>query len=142
SVPTEEYTLPLDEARLVREGEDVTVLTWGAMVRHAVAASESVDADVEVVDIRSLSPLDVETILDSVKKTGRCVVVQEARRTLGLGSELSALVNEYALDRLKAPVKRASGYDVHFPGHDIEDDYLTDEQRAQYAIEAVMNYEF
>lgn len=142
SVPTEEYTLPLDEARLVREGEDVTVLTWGAMVRHAVAAADSVDADVEILDLRSLSPLDVEPILDSVKKTGRCVVVHEARRTLGLGAELSALVNEYALDRLKAPVKRATGYDVHFPSHDIEDDYLPDEERAQYAIEAVMNYEF
>jgi pyruvate dehydrogenase E1 component beta subunit len=142
SVPTEEYTLALDEARVVREGEDVTVLTWGAMVRHAVAAGEAVDASVEVIDIRSLSPLDVDTVLESVKKTGRCVVVHEARRTLGLGAELSALVNEYALDRLKAPVKRATGYDVHFPSHDIEDDYLPDEERAQHAIEAVMNYEF
>ena len=142
AVPTEEYTLPLDEARLVREGEDVTVLTWGAMVRHAVAASDAVDADVEIVDMRSLAPLDVDTVLESVKKTGRCVVLHEARRSLGLGAELSALVNEYALDRLKAPVKRATGYDVHFPGHDIEDDYLPDAERAQYAIEAVMNYEF
>lgn len=140
-VPTEEYTLPLDEARIVQEGSDVTLLTWGAMVRHAKAAAD-VDADVEIVDLRSLSPLDVETILESVSKTGRCVVLHEARRTLGLGAELSALINEYALDRLKAPVKRATGYDVHFPGHDIEDDYLPDDERARYAIEAVMNYEF
>lgn len=140
SVPTEEYTLSLDEARIVREGSDVTVLTWGAMVRHAKAVD--VDAAVEIVDLRSLSPLDVETILESVSKTGRCVILHEARRTLGLGAELSALINEYALDRLKAPVKRATGYDVHFPGHDIEDDYLPDEERAEYAIEAVMNYEF
>jgi pyruvate/2-oxoglutarate/acetoin dehydrogenase E1 component len=141
-VPTEEYTLPLDQARVVREGSDVTVLTWGAMVRHAITAADSVDADVEIVDIRSLAPLDVETVLESVKGTGRCVIVHEARRTLGLGAELSALINEYALDRLKAPVKRATGFDVHFPGHDIEDDYLPDEDRAQYAIEAVMDYEF
>lgn len=141
-VPTEEYTLPLDEARTVREGEDVTVLTWGAMVRHAESAAEEVDADVEVIDLVTLSPLDVETILESVKKTGRCVVVHEARRTLGLGAELSALVNEYALDRLKAPVKRATGYDVHFPDNDIEDDYLTDAERATFAIEAVMSYEY
>ncbi|WP_079890772.1 alpha-ketoacid dehydrogenase subunit beta [Halococcus agarilyticus] len=141
-VPTEEYTLPLDEARLVREGEDVTVVTWGAMVRHAVAAAEDVDADVEIVDLRSLSPLDAEAVLDSVKKTGRCVVLHEARRTLGLGAEVSALVNEYALDRLKAPVKRATGFDVHFPDHDIEDDYLPDEERARFAIEAVMDYAF
>ncbi|WP_342765885.1 alpha-ketoacid dehydrogenase subunit beta [Haladaptatus sp. DYF46] len=141
-VPTEEYTLPLDEARTVREGEDVTVLTWGAMVRHAESAAEEVDADVEIIDLVTLSPLDVETILESVKKTGRCVVVHEARRTLGLGAELSALVNEYALDRLKAPVKRATGYDVHFPDNDIEDDYLTDAERATFAIEAVMSYEY
>ncbi|WP_227378356.1 alpha-ketoacid dehydrogenase subunit alpha/beta [Haladaptatus halobius] len=141
-VPTDEYTLPLDEARLVRQGADVTVLTWGAMVRHAKSAADEIDADVEIIDLVSLSPLDVDTILQSVKKTGRCVVVQEARRTLGLGAELSALINEYALDRLKAPVKRATGYDVHFPDNDIEDDYLTDAERAKDAIEAVMSYEF
>jgi pyruvate/2-oxoglutarate/acetoin dehydrogenase E1 component len=142
NVPTEEYTLPLNQARVVQEGSDVTVLTWGAMVRHAITAADAVDADVEIVDIRSLYPLDAETVLESVKGTGRCVIVHEARRTLGLGAELSALINEYALDRLKAPVKRATGFDVHFPGHDIEDDYLPDEDRAQFAIEAVMNYEF
>lgn len=141
-VPTDEYTLPLDKARVAREGSDITMLTWGAMVRHANAAASDIDADVEIIDLRSLSPLDVETILESVSKTGRCVILHEARRTLGLGAELSALINEYALDRLKAPVKRATGYDVHFPGHDIEDDYLADEERARYAIDAVMNYEF
>jgi pyruvate dehydrogenase E1 component beta subunit len=141
-VPEAEYTLSLDEARIAREGSDVTVLTWGAMVRHAVAAADRVDADVEIVDVRTLSPLPVETILDSVKKTGRCVVFHEARRTLGLGAELSALVNEYALDRLHAPIKRATGYDVHFPGHQTEEAYLPDEQRAIDAIEAVMSYEF
>jgi pyruvate/2-oxoglutarate/acetoin dehydrogenase E1 component len=141
-VPEEEYTLPLDEARYVRRGEDVTVYTYGAMTRHAKAAAESVGADVEVVDLRTLSPLDVETILESVKKTGRAVVLHEARRTLGVGAEVSALINEYALDRLKAPVKRATGFDVHFPGHQTEHAYLPDEQRATDAIEAVMDYEF
>ncbi|RRJ31425.1 alpha-ketoacid dehydrogenase subunit beta [Halocatena pleomorpha] len=141
-VPTAAYTLPLNKARIVQTGSDVTVLTWGAMVQQAQAAATDVDADVEIVDLRSLSPLDIETILDSVSKTGRCVVFHEARRTLGLGAELSALINEYALDRLKAPIKRATGYDVHFPGHDIEDDYLPDDDRVRYAIEAVMSYEF
>lgn len=141
-VPSDEYTLPLDKARTVREGSDVTVFAWGAMVHEAESAADDVDADVELIDLRSLSPLDVDTILESVAKTGRCVVLHEARRTLGLGAELSALINEYALDRLKAPIKRATGYDVHFPGHDIEDDYLPDDDRARYAIEAVMNYEF
>ena len=142
SVPEEAYTLPLDEARYVRRGEDVTVYAWGAMVRHAVAAADATDADVEIVDLRTLSPLDVETILESVKKTGRAVVLHEARRTLGLGAEISALINEYALDHLHAPVKRATGYDVHFPGHQTEDAYLPDAKRAQHAIEAVMSYEF
>ena len=141
-VPEEEYTIPLDEARLVREGADVSLLTWGAMVPEAERAADRVDADVEIVDLRTLSPLDVATILDSVKKTGRCVILHEARRTLGLGAELSALVNEYALDRLHAPVKRATGYDVHVPGHQIEAYHFPDAKRAQHAIEAVMNYEF
>jgi len=142
AVPEAEYTLPLDEARIAREGSDVTVLTWGAMTRHAETAADQVDADVEIVDLRTLSPLDVETVLSSVKKTGRCVVFHEARRTLGLGAELTALITEYAFDRLHAPVRRATGYDVHFPGGQIEDAYLPDPERAAYAIEAVMSYEF
>lgn len=141
-VPTSEFTLPIDEARTVREGSDVTVITWGAMLRHSIEAAETADYDVEIVDLCSLWPLDVGTILESVKKTGRCVIVQEARRTLGLGSEISSVINEHALDRLLAPVIRATGYDVHFPGHQLEDTYLTDAKRAAHAIEAVMDYEF
>ena len=141
-VADDEYTLPLDEARVAREGEDVTVISWGAMVRQAEIAADRVDADVEIIDLRTLSPLDVETVLDSVKRTGRCVVFHEARRTLGLGAELTAVINEYAFDRLHAPVQRATGYDVHFPGNQIEEEYLPDAQRAEYAIEAVMSYEF
>ncbi|MCQ4332224.1 alpha-ketoacid dehydrogenase subunit beta [Natronomonas sp. F2-12] len=141
-VPEEEYTLPLDEARIARTGEDLTLISWGAMVRHAETAADRVDADVEIIDLRTLSPLDIETVLESVKKTGRCVVFHEARRTLGLGAELTAVINEYAFDRLHAPVQRATGYDVHFPGNQIEEAYLPDPERAQYAIEAVMNYEF
>jgi pyruvate/2-oxoglutarate/acetoin dehydrogenase E1 component/TPP-dependent pyruvate/acetoin dehydrogenase alpha subunit len=141
-VPTEEYTLSLDRSRVAREGSDVSLFAWGARVKDAMEAAENAEAEVEVIDLRTLSPLDVETILESVRKTGRCVVFHEARRTLGLGAELSALANTYALDRLKAPIVRASGYDVHFPGHRIEDDYLPDAGRAEHAIEAVMNYEF
>lgn len=141
-VPDEPYTRPIDEARLVREGEDVTVFTWGAMVREAVEAADRVDADVEVLDLRTLSPLPVDAILASVKRTGRCVVLHEARRTLGPGAELSALINEHALEYLEAPIKRATGYDVHFPGHQIEDDYLPDAERATNAIEAVAGFEF
>lgn len=141
-VPDGPFTRPLDEARLARAGTDVTVLTWGAMVHQATAAADAVDASVEVIDLRTLWPLDVEPLLTSVKETGRCVVLHEARRTLGLGAELAALVTEYAFDRLKAPVQRATGFDVHFPGHQTEDAYMPDADRAAYAIEAVMDYEF
>lgn len=141
-IPGEKYTLPLDEARLVREGEDITVYTWGAMTRHAETAADAVNSDVEIIDLRTLSPLDTDTILASVKKTGRAVILHEARRTLGLGSEISALINEYALDHLHAPIKRATGYDVHFPGHQTEDFYLPDVKRAKFAIKAVMEYEY
>lgn len=141
-VPQDPYTVSLDDARIVSEGSDVTVLTWGAMVQQTEMAAAEVDADVEIIDLRVLAPLDVETVLNSVRKTGRCVVVHEARRTLGLGAELSALISEYSLDCLKAPVKRATGYDVHFPGHQTEDAYLPDANRARSAIEAVMAYEF
>lgn len=141
-VPEEPYTLPLDEARIVESGADVTVVTWGAMLRHAVTAANAVDADVEIVDLRSLAPLDVETILESVKHTGRCVILHEARRTLGLGAEISAVINEYALDHLLAPVKRATGFDVHYPRHQTEAAYMPDSDRAAAAIEAVMAYEF
>jgi pyruvate dehydrogenase E1 component beta subunit len=142
AVPDEPYTLSLEEARLAREGEDVTVVTWGGMVRHAETAADRVDADVEIVDLRVLSPLDVEAVLESVRKTGRCVVFHEARRTLGLGAEITALVTEYAFPHLLAPVRRATGYDVHFPGNGIEDAYLPDADRAAHAIEAVVGYEF
>ncbi|WP_418771536.1 alpha-ketoacid dehydrogenase subunit alpha/beta [Halobacterium yunchengense] len=142
TVPDDPYTLPLDEPRLVREGSDVTVLTWGAMVEEAVAAADGVAADVEVLDLRTLSPLPVEAVLASVKKTGRCVVLHEARRRVGVGAELSALVNEYAVDHLEAPIKRVTGYDVHFPGHQTEDAYLPDADRARAGIEAVLSYEY
>jgi len=141
-VPDEPYTVPLDEARLVNRGNDVTVICWGSMVPETIEAADSVDADVEIIDLRTLSPLDTESILASVKKTGRCVIVHEARRTLGLGAEIATLINEYAFDRLHAPVRRATGFDVHFPGHQIEEHYLPNKDRIEASIEAVMSYEF
>lgn len=141
-VPEEPFNISLDTARIVRRGDDVTLLTWGAMVRHAIKAAERVTADVEVIDLRSLSPLDSASVLDSVRKTGRCVVFHEARRTLGLGAELSAVINEHALYYLESPVIRATGYDVHFPGHQLEAAYLPDAERAEYAIDAAMADDF
>lgn len=141
-VPLEDYVLPLDKCRIVREGRDLTLLTWGNMVHVSVEAAGMADADVEIIDLCSLAPLDVEPILESVRKTGRCLIAHEARRTAGPGAELSALINEYALEWLKAPIKRVTGYDIAFPDNQTEDRYLPDPRRVKAGIEAVMGYEF
>ncbi len=141
-VPLVDYELPLDKARVVQKGEDLTILAWGAMVHTAVEAARSVEASIEIIDLRILAPLDVETVIESVCRTGRCVIVQEARRTLGLGSELAALVAEHALEWLRAPVRRVTAYDVFFPEPQLEDYYLPGPARVKHAIEAVLSYQF
>jgi pyruvate/2-oxoglutarate/acetoin dehydrogenase E1 component len=141
-VPDAPYVLPLDKARVVRAGREVTVLAWGAMVHVAQQAIDEMGVDAELIDLRVLAPLDVPTILESVRRTGRCVIVHEARRTLGLGAELSALVNEHVFDCLKAPVRRVTAFDVHFPENQTEDFYLPDARRVRYGIESVLQYKF
>ena len=141
-VPDAPYVLPLDQARVVREGRDVTVLAWGAMVHTARQAIDEMEVDAELIDLRVLAPLDTRTILDSVRRTGRCVIVHEARRTLGLGAELSALVNEHVFDCLKAPVRRVTAFDVQFPENQTEDFYLPDIRRVRHGIESVLQYRF
>lgn len=141
-VPTEDYVLPLDKCRIVQEGSDLTVLTWGNMVHVSTKATGQLDASIEIIDLVSLAPIDVEPIFQSVRKTGRCVVVHEARRTSGPGAELIALINEYALEWLKAPIKRVTGYDVAFPDTSTEDFYLPGVKRTAAAFEAVLGFEF
>lgn len=117
-VPDAPYTVPLSEAQVVRAGEHVTCVAWGAMLYEAFAAAEEVakqGVDVEVIDLRTLWPLDIETIVSSVKKTGRIVVVHEAPRTCGFGSELVTLVTEQAFVHLEAPPARVTGFDTPFP---------------------------
>ncbi len=117
-VPEEAYGLPLSEAKVVRTGEQVTCIAWGAMLYEAFSAAEEVakqGIDVEVIDLRTLWPLDVETIVSSVEKTGRLVVVHEAPQTCGFGGELVALVTERAFLRLEAPPRRVTGWDTPFP---------------------------
>ena len=125
-VPDGEYTVPLGKAAVVRDGEDVTVLAWGAMLYEALAAADEAQKQgvgAEVVDLRTLWPVDIETILASVKKTGRLVVVHEAPRTCGFGAELVALVSERAFLHLEAPPARVCGFDTPFP-YTLEMDYL------------------
>src|SRR5689334_2473628 len=141
-VHEQHYTVPLRSARVAREGEQVTVLAWGAMVPVSIEAAGSAAErgwSVEVVDLRTLVPLDGDTVLESVRKTGRVVIVHEAPRTGGYGGELAALIAEQALTSLLAPVLRVTGYDTPFP-YTLEHTYLPDAPRVLRAIEHVMSY--
>ena len=117
-VPEGDYTIPLGKARMVQEGKDVTVIAWGAMVREVLSAEEQLKADkidMEIIDLRTISPMDVEAIVSSVRKTGRCVIVHEAPRTCGLGAEIIAVINEKAFLSLQAPIDRVTGFDIPVP---------------------------
>jgi len=141
-VPDGAYDVPIGKARVAREGTDVTVLTYGAMTPTCVEAANSLatggKASVEVMDLRTLVPLDVDAILGSVRKTGRCVVAHEAPRTCGYGAELVALVAERALMSLAAPIARVAGFDTPFP-YTLEHVYLPDARRVTNAIEHVLH---
>lgn len=143
-VPEDYYTVPIGEAAIAREGKDLTILTYGVHVRTALEAAEQAAQErgweAEVVDLRSLNPLDLDTIIGSVKKTGRVVVITEAPRTGGFHSELIALINDYALEYLEAPVARVTGFDVPMPYLLNEDLYLPDAGRIMEAIESVRTY--
>jgi pyruvate dehydrogenase E1 component beta subunit len=146
-VPEGDYTIPLGKAKVVREGSQVTVLSWGAMVHTCVEAAEKGAAgakggkryDLEVIDLRTLLPYDLEAILTSVKKTGRVVVVHEAPRTCGFGAELAATIQERAMLHLEAPILRVTGFDTPFP-YTLEHEYLPDAARILDAVERVVTF--
>ena len=117
------YTVPLGKAAIARAGEAVTVLAYGTMVHVALAAALDSGVDAEVIDLRTLIPVDIEAITASVRKTGRCVIVHEATRTSGFGAELSALVQEHCFHHLEAPIERVAGWDTPYP-HAFEWDYF------------------
>ena len=137
AVPEGYYTVPLDSAAIVRPGSDVTVLTYGTTVYVAATAAEETGIDAEVIDLRSLWPLDLDTIVASVKKTGRCVVVHEATRTCGFGAELVALVQEHCFHHLEAPIERVTGWDTPYP-HAQEWAYFPGPTRVGAALQRVM----
>lgn len=142
-VPEGDYTIPLGKARLVQEGKDVTVVAWGAMVREALNAAEQLKGDkidLEIIDLRTISPIDVETILTSIRKTGRGVIVHEAPKTCGLGAEIIALVNEKALLSLQAPIERVTGFDIPVPLMKTEHYYLPNPKRIVMAVKKVMSF--
>jgi len=136
-VPTGHYTVPLGKAAIVREGSDVTVLAYGTMVHVARATVEEKGIDAEVIDLRTLLPLDIVTIEASVKKTGRCVIVHEATRTSGFGAELAALVQERCFYHLEAPVTRVTGFDTPYP-HSLEWAYFPGPIRIGTALDQVL----
>ncbi|HTW53148.1 MAG TPA: alpha-ketoacid dehydrogenase subunit beta [Stellaceae bacterium] len=136
-VPEDYYTVPLGRAAVVRPGSAVTVLAYGTMVHVALAAAEEAGADAEVIDLRTLLPLDLETIVASVKKTGRCVIAHEATRTCGFGAELSALVQEECFYHLEAPIERVTGFDTPYP-HALEWAYFPGPQRVAAGIRRVL----
>jgi len=135
---TEATPEPLFASRLVREGSQVTVLAYGPMVKTALQAASAAQEEgisVEVVDLRTVSPLDMGPVLDSVRRTGRCVVVHEAPANLGLGAELSARITESCFFDLEAPVLRVGGYDTPYPPSKLEEDYLPDLDRVLEAVD-------
>ena len=137
AVPEGYYRIPLGQAAVVREGEAVTVLCYGTMVHVAVGVAAESGVDAEIIDLRTLVPLDIETIEKSVRKTGRCVVVHEATKTSGFGAELAALVQERCFYALEAPVERVTGWDTPYP-HSLEWAYFPGPVRLTRALEKVL----
>ena len=140
-VPEESYTVPIGEAKVVKEGSDVTVISYGAMLRTTMKALEEMpEVNPEIIDLRTLSPLDTATIIKSVQKTGRAVVVNEAPKHIGFAAEIAALINEKALLSLQAPVKRITGWDIPMPFAKSEDFYLPNAYRIKKGVKEVMGF--
>ncbi len=142
-VPEEDYSIPLGEARVLTEGTDITLISWGAMLQptlQAAALMEKNGNSAEVIDLRTLSPLDTETIVASVQKTHRAVVVHEAPATCGVGAEIVARINDKALLHLEAPVQRVTGFDTAMPLPKLEKYYLPNAERVLEAVNHAVNF--
>ncbi|MEM6818515.1 MAG: alpha-ketoacid dehydrogenase subunit beta [Pseudomonadota bacterium] len=136
-VPKDHYTVPIGLANVVESGSDVTIVTYGTMVHVAQAAAKAENIDAEIVDVRSLQPLDIDTIAASVQKTGRCIIVHEATRFSGFGAELSASIQEHCFYSLEAPILRVTGWDTPYP-HAFEWDYFPGQKRVINALQQVL----
>jgi 2-oxoisovalerate dehydrogenase E1 component beta subunit len=136
-VPDGHFTVPIGKAEIAREGDDLTVITYGTMVHVADAAARGLGLNAEIIDVRTMVPLDVDTICNSVARTGRCVVVHEATRFAGFGAELSATVQENCFWNLEAPILRVAGWDTPYP-HAFEWEYFPGQARVAKALKAVM----
>jgi pyruvate dehydrogenase E1 component beta subunit len=141
-VPEKEYTIQIGKANVVQQGKDLTIITYGSHVRTTIQALELLEGkySVEVIDLRTISPLDYETIINSVQKTGRAMVVHEAARSFGVGAEIVAQINEKAFLSLQAPVERVTGFDIVVPLPKMEDYYHVSKERILKGIEKVMSF--
>lgn len=141
-VPEEEYLIPIGQAKVVSEGTDLTVITWGASVFECLAAIDKLpeDVSIELIDLRTIYPIDLDTIVQSVQKTGRCVIVHEAPKTSGFGAEISSLIQENCFLHLKAPVQRVAGFDTVMPYYKLELDYLPDSKRIAESVTQTLAY--
>ncbi len=139
-VPEDEYTVEIGKARVVIEGDEMTMISWGAAVVQCLNAIEKSGRSVELIDLRTIDPLDTETIIESVKKTGRAVIVHEAPRSGGLGAEIASRIMELAFLHLEAPVQRVTGFDTLMPYYKQELEYLPEEPRIGQAIEDLAAY--
>lgn len=141
-IPEEQYTIPIGQAKVVTEGTDVTVISWGASVFQCLEALDNLPEDVsaELIDLRTIYPLDVDTIAQSVEKTGRCVIVQEAPKTAGMASEIATLIQENCFLHLQAPVQRVCGFDTVMPYYKLELEYLPNASRIAEAIGQCLAY--
>lgn len=141
-VPVEDYSVPIGKARVVQEGTDLTLVSWGPMMqvcREAVSRAAEERLNVELIDLRSLLPFDIETLVGSVRKTGRLVVAHEATKTGGFGAEVAAQISERAIDSLRAPILRVAGFDTPFP-YALESAYMVSPERILRAVRKAMSY--
>ncbi len=143
-VPEEDYRVPIGKAKVAKEGADVTFVSYGAMMVPTLQAAEALQSErsikAEVIDLRTISPIDFATVLASVQKTGRLVIVHEAPRNVGVGAEVAATVAEKALDYLKAPIKRVTGFDIPIPLARLEDNYIPNKERVMKAAAEAVSY--
>ncbi len=137
-----DYEVPIGQAKVVTEGTDLTVLTWGSMVFECLKTLDELpeDVSVELIDLRTIAPLDRDTIIQSVQKTGRCVIVHEAPKTCGFGAELATIIQENCFLSLQAPVQRVCGFDTIMPYYKLELDYLPDSKKIADAVTACLAY--
>lgn len=133
-VPEEEYTIPIGKARVAREGGEITMVSWGASVVQCMNAIEESGRDIELIDLRTINPLDMDTVATSVRKTGRAIIVHEAPSNCGVGAELSARIMEQCFLHLEAPVQRVTGFDTLMPYYKLELEYLPNAERIGKAI--------